>query len=83
MSDLVEQLKDVISDRAGGSTSEPNYDPQLLDIGFTAADRIERLEAVLVQAREALKVFELWEDHQDPATMATDAIAAIDAALKE
>lgn len=69
MSDLVKRLR-YLTDDCG-----------LVD-GGRAAERIERLEAVLVQAREAMIVL-----HSGPfgvkSGASVQAIAAIDTALKE
>lgn len=55
--DLVARLHELGAERAGGSTGEANYDPELLSVMYDAADTIERLVAELAsRAEECAKV---------------------------
>lgn len=50
--DIAERLREHAYRVAGGSTSEPTYDPETLEVECDAADEIERLRALLTKARE-------------------------------
>jgi hypothetical protein len=39
--ELIEQLKNLAVERAGGSPSDSNYDPELLDVMWRAAEELE------------------------------------------
>lgn len=50
--DLIEHLRQLGAERAGGCTGESNYDPELLAAMYDAADAIASLQARLDAAEK-------------------------------
>ena len=59
---ITERLREIAAQRAGGVSSEPNFDPELLMVMTEAAEEIERLRALL---KEAALDLHSWGQYAD------------------
>ena len=73
VTDLIERLQRLISDRCGNGPSGPNYDPVLLDVLSEAADALEAArgvvevdESVIARLKEAYDFGQFSDDFNQP-----------------